>query len=144
MNILEQRYSRFTDSYIGYLDKTNETALSILKITLPIIPASFAINVDIKWLNLTCLQWGFILLSVSAIFSVVFIGTQRKKYIGVEGNKLLSEIEESERISQKLFSDTNATRQYGNELLNDINAALNKISLLKNPRGNREKEKAVK
>lgn len=131
ITILKQQYSKFTDNYLNYLDKTNETALSILKIILPIIPALFAINAPLQWVNIASLQWGFIILSIVAIFTVVIIGIRRKNYIGVETKRLLAEIDETKRVSQSLINEAASTHQHANELLNRINASLSKLALLK-------------
>lgn len=136
ITILEQQYSKFTDNYLNFLDKTNETALSILKTTLPIIPALLAINVQIQWVNITSLRYGFIILSIIAIFTVVIIGNRRKNYIRVEAKRLLDEIDETKRTSQKLITEAAATHQYANELLNYINTSLSKLALLKDPQNN--------
>lgn len=134
--VLEQRYSKFTDSYISYLDKTNDTALTILKATLPIIPALFAINVQTQWFNIAWLLWGYSILSVIAILIVGFIGIRRKKYIDVEGKRLLDEIDLNKEISQKFSAEAAAKHQYANELVNRINTSLSKVEYLKNPSNN--------
>lgn len=134
--ILEQRYSKFTDSYLSYLDKTNDTTLSILKITIPVVPALLAINVQTQWVNIASLQWGFIVLSSIAILIVIVIGFRRKNYIRVEAKRLLDEIDETKRLSQKLITEAAATHQYANELLNHINTSLSELVLLKNPPNN--------
>lgn len=131
--VLQQRYAKFTDSYFTYLDKINDTALSILKIILPIIPALLAINVQIQWVNITWPLWGFIVLSSIAILIVVVIGFRRKNYIRVEAKRLLDEVDETKRMTQKLITEAAATHQYANELLNRINTSLSKLALLNNP-----------
>lgn len=79
--VLQQQHAKFTESYINYLDKINDTALSILKIILPIIPALLAINVQTRWINIAWPLWGFIVLSSIAILIVVVNGFRRKNYL---------------------------------------------------------------
>ncbi len=131
--VLQQRYAKFKDSYISYLDKINDTALSILKIILPIIPALLAINVRIQWINIAWPLWGFIVLSSIAILIVVIVGFRRKNYIRVEADRLLAEIDESKKYRKKLLAEAAAKHQYANELLYQINISLSKVECLKNP-----------
>lgn len=131
--VLDQQYSKFTDSYISYLDKTNDTALSILKTTLPIIPALLAINVQTQWVNIAWLIGGFSILSIIVILVVIIIGTRRTNYIEVEKKKLLDGIDETKKRFEKVVAEAAATHQYANELINRINTSLNKLALLKIP-----------
>ena len=103
--VLQQLYSKFTDSYISYLDKIIDTALSILKIILPIIPALLAINAQTQtqWFRISVSVWGFGILSFFAFLIVGFFSIRRKKYIDVEAKRLLDEIDLSKEISQNLL-----------------------------------------
>ncbi|NUO10257.1 MAG: hypothetical protein HUU08_16615 [Candidatus Brocadia sp.] len=134
--VLEQQYSKFTDSYICYLDKIIDTALSILKIILPIIPALLAINVQTQWFSIAVPLWGFSILSIFALLIVGYFSIRRKKYIDVEAKRLLDEIDLSKEISQKSLAEAEAKYQYAKELLNRINTSLSKVECLKNPPNN--------
>lgn len=131
--VLQQQHAKFTESYINYLDKINDTALSILKIILPIIPALLAINVQTRWINIAWPLWGFIVLSSIAILIVVVNGFRRKNYIRVEADRLLAEIDESKKYRKKLLAEAAAKHQHANELLNQINISLSKVECWKNP-----------
>lgn len=136
--VLQQLYSKFTDSYISYLDKIIDTALSILKIILPIIPALLAINAQTQtqWFRISVSVWGFGILSFFAFLIVGFFSIRRKKYIDVEAKRLLDEIDLSKEISQKFIAEAAAKYQYANELVNRINTSLSKVECLKNPPNN--------
>jgi hypothetical protein len=91
---LKNEFRRLGDSYIAYLDKSNETAMSVLKIVVPIAPVVLAIKENTSsWFNTNYFQGAFFIIIMITLLVIGRILQLRKRSVDVLGHNLLEEIE---------------------------------------------------